>query len=157
MGNRMLPSVCAFFFCMSLVLFAAQPAPAQNRYTSAGRDRWENPLELEDMGAYEGIPFRLKNFEKVKRGMTETDVLKLLGKPRGLKKEHRPHNRWTVHYVYPDMYVVNFRDGFVVGKEKEDAEYYNPPKSSSDDSREYKAFETGDPPQKVRTEPSEAE
>jgi hypothetical protein len=133
MGSRLSTLVFTFFFCISFALLAARPAPAQERYTSKGRDRWENPLELKDMDAYEGIPFRLENFEKVERGMTETEVLKLLGKPRGIKKEHRPHNRWTVHYIYPEMYVVNFRDGLVVGKEKEDEQYYNPPKSSSDD------------------------
>jgi len=34
-----------------------------------------------------------------------------------MKKERRKHNRWTVHYFYPDGHVVNFRNGVVVGKE----------------------------------------
>jgi hypothetical protein len=129
MGNRLL----MWIFCTGLALLVVQSAQAQKRYTSEGRDRWENPLELDDMGAYERIPFRLENFEKVERGMTETEVLKLLGKPLGLKKEHRPHDRWTVHYIYPEMYVVNFRDGLVVGKEQEDQQYYDLPKDCNDE------------------------
>jgi hypothetical protein len=49
--------------------------------------------------------------------MTEEEVLQLLGKPLDLKKEHRRHDRWTVHYYYPKGRVVNFKDGLVVGKE----------------------------------------
>ena len=32
------------------------------------------------------------------------------------KEEHRRHNRWTVHYFYPEGHVVNFENGLVVGK-----------------------------------------
>ncbi|MBW2027354.1 MAG: hypothetical protein JRH08_18380 [Deltaproteobacteria bacterium] len=49
--------------------------------------------------------------------MTEKQVLEILGKPLKVKKEHRRHNRWTVHYFYPEGHVVNFKNGLVVGKE----------------------------------------
>ena len=75
------------------------------------------PLTLEEMTPYETISFEKENFEKIKRGMTEEAVLEVLGKPETLEKEHRRGNRWTVHYSYPGGYVVNFKDGLVVGKE----------------------------------------
>jgi hypothetical protein len=90
---------------------------AQDRYTDTGRDRWEQPLDLEDMEPYKDIQFDPANFDQIENGMTEEEVLALLGKPADLKKEHRRHDRWTVHYFYPDGRVVNFRDGLVVGKE----------------------------------------
>ncbi|GEM_PF-2496311 len=75
------------------------------------------PLTEKQMKPYEKIPFTEENFERVERGMTQIQVLKLLGKPIKVKKEHRKHNRWTVHYLYPDGYIVNFKNGLVVGKE----------------------------------------
>ena len=75
------------------------------------------PIELEEMKQYKHIIFTIKNFESINKGMTEEEVLNLLGKPLNMKKEHRRHNRWTVHYFYPDGHVVNFRNGVVVGKE----------------------------------------
>ncbi len=90
----------------------------QERYTDTGRDTWEQPLELEDMGPYEDIQFEPASFDRIERGMTEEEVLALLGKPVDIKKVHRKGNRWSVHYYYPDNRVVNFRDGLVVGKDK---------------------------------------
>ena len=75
------------------------------------------PIELEEMKQYKHIIFTIKNFESINKGMTEEEVLNLLGKPLNMKKERRKHNRWTVHYFYPDGHVVNFRNGVVVGKE----------------------------------------
>ena len=75
------------------------------------------PIELEEMKQYQHIIFTIKNFESINKGMTEEEVLNLLGKPLNMKKEHRRYNRWTVHYFYPDGHVVNFRNGVVVGKE----------------------------------------
>jgi len=75
------------------------------------------PLTEKQMKAYEKIPFNEQNLAKVERGMTQTEVLELLGKPLKITKEHRRHNRWTVHYFYPDGHIVNFKDGLVVGKE----------------------------------------
>ena len=81
-------------------------------------DYYKKPLEMEEMKEYEKIRFDSKNFEKIKRGMTEIEVLTLLGKPLEMKKVKRRKNRWTVTYFYPDRHVVNFRNGLVVGKEK---------------------------------------
>ena len=75
------------------------------------------PIELEEMKQYQHITFKIKNFKSMNKGMTEEEVLNLLGKPLNMKKERRKHNRWTVHYFYPDGHVVNFRNGVVVGKE----------------------------------------
>jgi hypothetical protein len=52
----------------------------------------------------------------VEKGMTQEQVLELLGVPKKIKEEKRRHDRWTVHYFYPDGHVVNFKDGLVVGK-----------------------------------------
>jgi len=93
-------------------------AVGQERYTDTGRDRWQQPLEPEDMGPYKDIRFEPAGFDRIERGMTEEDVLALLGKPIDFRKVHRRGNRWSVHYYYPDNRVVNFRDGLVVGKEK---------------------------------------
>jgi len=90
---------------------------AQERYTDTGRDRWEQPLEPEDMEPYKDIQFEPASFDRIAKGMTEEDVLELLGKPMDFKKVHRKGDRWSVHYYYPDGRVVNFRDGLVVGKE----------------------------------------
>jgi len=92
-------------------------AVSQDRYTASGRDRWEDPLKLKDMGPYKDIQFEPANFQKVENGMYEEDVLTLLGKPLDLKMEHRQRDRWTVHYYYPGGRIVNFKDGQVVGKE----------------------------------------
>lgn len=75
-------------------------------------------MSFDRMEAYQDIPFSAGNFERVTNGMTEEQVLSLLGRPMDLKKEQRRHGRWTVHYFYPEGHVVNFRNGMVVGKEK---------------------------------------
>ncbi len=78
---------------------------------------YEGPLSEKKIASYDKIVFREKNFSKVKRGMSQEGVLKLLGEPTRVKKEKRRSNRWTVHYFYPGGHVVNFKDGLVVGKE----------------------------------------
>jgi hypothetical protein len=65
-------------------------------------------------GLWGGLPGRGK---ELRNGMTESEVLDLLGKPRCLEKEHRPRDCWTVHYFYPVCHIVNFYNGLVVGKE----------------------------------------
>jgi hypothetical protein len=77
----------------------------------------KEPIALEDMGAYANIPFTVENFGSVDKGMTEEEVLTLLGKPLDMKKIKRKGNRWEVHYFYPGDRVVNFRNGRVVGTE----------------------------------------
>jgi hypothetical protein len=76
------------------------------------------PLELEQMEEYKSIPFTAEGFDRIADGMTELEVLSILGKPEDLKKIHRRHGRWSVHYFYPGGYTVNFRNGLVVGKER---------------------------------------
>jgi uncharacterized membrane protein len=78
----------------------------------------EEPLSMEEMTQYKDILFRTENFERVTNGMTEEQVISILGPPKDLKKEHRRRSRWTVHYYYPEGHVVNFKNGLVVGKEK---------------------------------------
>jgi len=78
----------------------------------------EEPMGLEQMGEYKSIPFAKQNFEKIQNGMTDKEVLSLLGKPLDMKKVQRRGHRWTFHYYYPEGHVVNFRNGLVVGKEK---------------------------------------
>jgi len=82
-----------------------------------GVHAYEGPLSEKKIASYSNITFRSENFQKVERGMTQENVLRLLGVPKKIKEEHRQHNRWTVHYFYPDGHVVNFKDGLVVGKE----------------------------------------
>ena len=98
---------------MGLFLLASNYSGAREEVLRYHR----KPIELEEMKQYKNITFKMKNFENIKKGMTEEEVLNLLGKPLNMKKEHRRHNRWTVHYFYPDGHVVNFRNGVVVGKE----------------------------------------
>jgi hypothetical protein len=99
--------------CAALVLTFPDPAVADQelRYR-------EEPISLDQMGGYEDIRFNKENFEMVTNGMTEGQVLSVLGKPEDLRKMQRRHGRWTFHYFYPEGYVVNFRNGLVVGKEK---------------------------------------
>ncbi len=78
----------------------------------------EEPLSIEEMKPFKNIPFTTANFEKVASGMTEEQVISILGPPTDVKKERRRHHRWTAHYFYPEGHVVNFRNGLVVGKEK---------------------------------------
>ena len=85
--------------------------------TSAQRKGRRALLGEEEMKPFEQVSFTVDNFAKVERGMTQKQVLGLLGKPLKITKEHRRHNRWTVHYFYPEGHVVNFKDGLVVGKE----------------------------------------
>ena len=77
---------------------------------------YEGPLSEKKIASYSNIAFSPENFQNVQKGMTQEEVLQLLGKPLRTKKEHRRHNRWTVHYFYPDGRVVNFKDGLVGGK-----------------------------------------
>ncbi|RLB44178.1 MAG: hypothetical protein DRH12_00595 [Deltaproteobacteria bacterium] len=87
----------------------------------AGQPRGKGfPLSEEEMQPYEEIPFEVDNFAKIEKGMSQKQVLELLGKPIKITKEHRRRNRWTVHYFYPDGYVVNFKNGLVVGKEQKE-------------------------------------
>ena len=98
--------------CTAMVLTFSVSADAQElRYR-------EEPISLDQMGEYADIRFNKENFETVTNGMAEKQVLSLLGKPQDLRKEQRRHGRWTVHYYYPEGHVVNFRNGLVVGKEK---------------------------------------
>ena len=78
----------------------------------------EEPLSFEQMEPFKNILFRAENFERVTDGMTEEQVLSILGRPADMKKEHRRGDRWTAHYFYPEGHVVNFKSGLVVGKEK---------------------------------------
>jgi outer membrane protein assembly factor BamE (lipoprotein component of BamABCDE complex) len=82
----------------------------------SGTQAYEGPLSKKKIASYSDIKFKLDNFHKIERGMTQEEVLQLLGMPLKIKEEHRRHNRWTVHYFYPDGYVVNFKNGLVVGK-----------------------------------------
>ncbi|MBW1800165.1 MAG: hypothetical protein JRJ85_05480 [Deltaproteobacteria bacterium] len=110
MGRRFI--FIMMLFGTLLVLFV-HPATAQQTLYY-----YEEPLELNDMDEYEDIGFENVHFTEIKRGMSQRDVLMLLGKPLDLKKIKRKKNRWTFHYYYPDGYVVNFKNGLVVGKEK---------------------------------------
>ena len=85
--------------------------------SASSADPYGAPLTDKEMEPYEKISFSPGNMEMVQRGMTEKQVLEILGKPLKVKKEHRRHNRWTVHYFYPEGHVVNFKNGLVVGKE----------------------------------------
>jgi len=82
-----------------------------------GIQAYEGPLSKKKVASYSDIKFKVDNFGKIERGMTQEEVLQLLGVPEKIREEHRRHNRWTVHYFYPDGHVVNFKDGLVVGKE----------------------------------------
>jgi hypothetical protein len=110
-GKWMIMSIMSIL--VMSIFWPVTGAFGQERYTDTGRDRWEQPLELKDMGPYKDIQFESANFAKIEDGMTEEEVLQLLGIPLDLTKEHRRHDRWTVHYYYPKGRVVNFR----VGKE----------------------------------------
>jgi outer membrane protein assembly factor BamE (lipoprotein component of BamABCDE complex) len=89
---------------------------AQDRYSPEGRDRWKEPLTVEHMKVYENIAFDPANYEKVKKGMNEEEVLKLLGKPQNVDMQKRRGDRWTIQYFYPEGRQVNFKNGLVVGK-----------------------------------------
>ena len=114
MTRRLFPVLCL----LGIVLLNPYEGPAQDRYTAEGRDRWTQPLELEEMYGYSSIPFRPEDFGRIRAGMTEEAVLEILGRPLDLQKVKRPKNRWTVTYLYADGYAVNFKNGLVVGKEK---------------------------------------
>jgi len=81
-----------------------------------GTQAYEGPLSKKKILSYSDIKFKLDNFHKVERGMTQEEVLQLLGVPPKIEEEHRRHNRWTVHYFYHEGHVVNFKNGLVVGK-----------------------------------------
>ena len=100
--------LCAFsmLLCLTSKVGAAEEVPLPLR----------EPIEASEMKAYENIPFTRENFAKVENGMTEEQVLQLLGKPLTLTKEHRTHDRWTLHYFYAGGFQVNFKNGLVVGK-----------------------------------------
>lgn len=101
------------FFSMLLLLLSAHAEAQEGRIPAR-----EEPLALEEMGDFKDILFKQENFERVTDGMTERDVLSLLGKPLDMKKVQRKGHRWAFHYFYPEGRVVNFRNGMVVGKEK---------------------------------------
>jgi hypothetical protein len=103
---------------MTLISLSFLLVSNQGGAKEAVRLNYKEPLEMQEMEKYENIRFKIKNFEKIKRGMTETEVLNLLGKPLNLKKVKRKKNRWTVQYTYPDSHVVNLKNGLVVGKER---------------------------------------
>lgn len=105
------------FFLVTLFMGLFLIVSNHNWAKEEGLRYHRKPIELEEMKQYQHITFKIKNFESLDKGMTEEEVLNLLGKPLNMKKEHRRHNRWTVHYFYPDGHVVNFRNGVVVGKE----------------------------------------
>ena len=116
-GDREMPYIKIFLITsisLSFLLVSNQISAKEG----ARIDYYKKPLEMEEMKEYEKIRFDSKNFEKIKRGMTEIEVLSLLGKPLDMKKIKRRKNRWTVTYFYPDRHVVNLRNGLVVGKEK---------------------------------------
>lgn len=115
-----------WMFLLSLFVLLMNTAYAQQRYTPEGRDRWKDPLELKDMKDWEKVSFDPARFEQIRNGMTESEVLNLLGKPKRLTKEHRPGDRWTVHYFYPGGHIVNFFSGLVVGKETDKSSKANP-------------------------------
>lgn len=99
-------------FLFTFLLAFANPAISQEiNYR-------DEPLSLEQMDEYKNVPFNRDNFERIANGMTEKEVLSIMGKPQDMKKEPRPRRRWTVHYYYPEGYVINFKNGLVVGKEK---------------------------------------
>jgi len=81
-----------------------------------GVHAYEGPVSKKKMATYSDVVYSMKNFSKVMRGMTQEEVLQLLGVPEKIREEKRKHDRWTVHYFYPDGHVVNFKDGLVVGK-----------------------------------------
>lgn len=114
MRFRLPASICLFLL---IVLVFSHPGRAQDEEDDGGIQS-KKPLLLEQMDVYKDILFKAENFERVQNGMTEEEVLSLLGKPEDMKKEHRRRNRWAFHYYYPDGYVVNFRNFLVVGKEK---------------------------------------
>jgi outer membrane protein assembly factor BamE (lipoprotein component of BamABCDE complex) len=102
----------AALLCVMIISLAADGWAQEIKYR-------EEPISLEEMKDYKDIPFKQENFEKITNGMTEKDVLSLLGKPLDMKKMQRKGHRWTFHYYYPEGYTVNFRNGLVVGKEKQ--------------------------------------
>lgn len=78
---------------------------------------YEGPLSKKVIESYSNVAFKVENFSQVEKGMSQEQVLQLLGTPVRIREERRKHNRWTVHYFYPDGHVVNFKNGMVVGKE----------------------------------------
>ena len=106
------PVVFVVLFVMSL---SAAPLSAADEQKVPLQIK--KPITLEEMGSYATIPFEEENFGRVQNGMTEEEVLTLLGKPLDMKKIKRKGNRWQVHYFYPGDHVVNFRNGRVVGTE----------------------------------------
>jgi hypothetical protein len=110
MTVRTFSLIALFFLLLCAIPSAGQAQEIQYR---------EEPLPLEEMEDYKDIPFRQDNFEKITQGMSAKDVLTLLGKPLDMKKEQRKGHRWTFHYYYPEGHTVHFKNGLVVGKEKE--------------------------------------
>ncbi|GEM_PF-5382681 len=106
------PLIIAVLFFFSGSMIRAEPQKERS-----GVQRLRQPLTEEQMEPWAEIEFKAENFQKVKKGMTEEEVLDLLGKPLKVKMIRRPKHRWSVHYFYPQGYVVNFKHGLVVGKE----------------------------------------
>jgi hypothetical protein len=105
-GSIFVGALCMILFLPWGVSGAEEEVPLQIR----------PPIELDEMGAYEEVLFRRENLARIERGMTEEEVLFILGKPLTMEKQSRPRNRWTVQYYYPQEVVVNFKHGRVVGK-----------------------------------------
>jgi hypothetical protein len=102
-------------FLLVLSMIYVEHGLSIERYAPDGRDRWTQPLAVDQMAQYADIAFTEKNFEKVQLGMYEEDVLKLLGKPQDVKMIKRRKNRWTIWYYYPGGREVAIRNGVVQG------------------------------------------
>jgi outer membrane protein assembly factor BamE (lipoprotein component of BamABCDE complex) len=109
-----LKTALLIFLLMLFLLFSVQ-ASAQEEVNLSR----EEPFTMEKMGEFKDTSFKQENFEKVVTGMTQEDVLSLLGRPVSVSKEQKKGHRWAFHYNYHEGYVVNFRNGLVVGKEKQ--------------------------------------
>ncbi|MEW6669352.1 MAG: hypothetical protein AB1512_29420 [Thermodesulfobacteriota bacterium] len=109
MTVRTFSLIMLFFLIFCAISLRVQAQETQYR---------QEPLGLEQMDEYKDIPFSRENFEKITPGMSENEVLTLLGKPLDMKKEQRRGHRWTFHYFYPEGHAVHFRNLKVVGKEK---------------------------------------
>jgi len=99
--------ISGIFLLMGMMSVLAVSSFAQDQETAPLQIKL--PIELEEMAEYENIPFTEENFESVEKGMTEEEVLTLLGKPLDMEKIKRKGNRWQLHYFYPGERKVNER------------------------------------------------